>query len=181
MKRTAIIFDTETTGLLLPNRAPLEKQPRIIELGALKIDHTGEIGSISQLINPDVEISPTITKITGITQEQLTGMPSFVDFLPQLKEFFTGVDTLIAHNCPFDAGMLTNELLRAGCEDFPWPPEKICTVQEYLPLFGHRPKLTKLYEKIMGEPLMQTHRALDDVMAVHAVLIKDNFFDTIDA
>lgn len=175
--KTIIIFDTETTGLPLPKSAPLEKQPRIIELGALKIDASGELGSISQLINPGIEISAEITKITGITPEQLVGQPTFVDFLPSLKEFFTGSEVLIAHNAPFDLKLLKLDLERAGCSDFPVPPEAVCTVQEYHPVLGFRPKLTNLYEHFMGEPLMQTHRALDDVRALHAALTKDDFYN----
>lgn len=175
----AIIFDTETTGLLLPSTAPLHKQPRIIELGALKVDANGVIDELSQLLDPEQTISAEITKITGIKPEQLVGQPTFAAFLPQLKAFFQGADMLIAHNAPFDSGMLRNDLARAGCEDFPWPAETICTAQEYTPVLGHRPKLLTLYERIIGVPLAQTHRALDDARAVHEVLVKDKFFDQI--
>lgn len=171
----AIIFDTETTGLLMPKTAPLEKQPHVIELGALVVDANGPVRELSQLINPGVEITAEITKITGITNEQLQGQPTFAEFLPQLKEFFTDTQILIAHNAPFDKGILTYALARAECEDFPWPEQVVCTVQEYTPQFGKRPKLLELYEKITGSPLMQTHRALDDVKALHACIEKDGF------
>ena len=175
----AIIFDTETTGLLLPSSAPLEKQPRIIELGALKVDASGVINDLNQLLDPQQTITPVITKITGIKPEDLEGQPTFEEFLPQLKAFFEGADMLIAHNAPFDTGMLRNDLARAGCEDFPWPAEIVCTAQEYTPIIGHRPKLLTLYEQIIGVPLAQTHRALDDARAVHEVLVKDKFFEQI--
>lgn len=175
----AIIFDTETTGLLLPSKAPLEKQPRIIELGALAVSKDGIIGELSQLLDPQVEITAEITKITGITNEDLVGKPTFAEFLPQLADFFRGADFLICHNAPFDTGMLRNDLKRAGCEDFPWPTETLCTAQEYTALLGKRPSLKVLYQHIIGEPLAQTHRALDDAAAVHAVLLKDKFFDKI--
>lgn len=175
----AIIFDTETTGLLLPSVAPLEKQPRIIELGALAVSESGVIGELSQLLDPQMEISAEITKITGIKNEDLVGKPTFAEFLPQLIEFFKDADMLICHNAPFDSGMLKNDLRRAGCEDFPWPAEIICTAQEYTPVLGHRPKLLTLYERIMGKPLAQTHRALDDAMAVYEILDKDKFFTQI--
>jgi hypothetical protein len=42
---------------------------------------------------------------------------------------------------------------------------------------GKRPRLINLYEYVMGRPLAQTHRALDDAMAVFEVLQKDKFFD----
>lgn len=174
----AIIFDTETTGLLLPSSAPLEKQPRIIELGAVLVStETGIIGELTQLINPEMEISAEITKITGITNEDLVGKPTFKEYLPTLRAFFDGADMLICHNAPFDSGMLRNDLKRVGCDDFPWPAETICTAQEYTPVVGKRPRLLQLYEVIMGKPLAQTHRALDDAMAVYEILDKDKFFD----
>lgn len=178
----AIIFDTETTGLLLPSSAPLEKQPRIIELGAILVStETGIVGELTQLINPEMEISAEITKITGITNEDLVGKPTFKEYLPTLRAFFDGADMLICHNAPFDSGMLRNDLKRAGCDDFPWPAETICTAQEYTPVVGKRPRLLQLYEIIMGKPLAQTHRALDDAMAVYEILDKDKFFSQLGA
>lgn len=173
----AIIFDTETTGLLLPSSAPVEKQPKIIELGAIAVSESGVLGELSQLLSPGQEITAEITKITGITNEDLVGKPTFAEFLPQLKDFFAGSDMLICHNAPFDTGMLKNDLIRAACEDFPWPTTIICTAQEYTPVVGKRPSLKALYKHIIGEELAQTHRALDDVMAVYALLQKDKFFE----
>jgi DNA polymerase III epsilon subunit-like protein len=173
----SIIFDTETTGLLLPSSAPIECQPRIIELGAIAVEGDTIIAELSQLLSPGHDISPEITKITGITNDQLVGMPSFGVFLPDLIKFFAGADVLICHNASFDSMMLRNDLTRVGCCDFPWPITTICTVQEYQPMFGKRPSLKVLYQRIIGEPLAQTHRALDDVMAMYAFLKKDKFFE----
>lgn len=172
----AIVFDTETTGLLLPSTVPLEKQPKIIELGLIVADDGKIIKEFDWLINPGCEISAEITKITGIKNEDLVGKSSFKELLPDIKEAFSGCEIGIAHNAPFDVGMLKNELKRAGCDDFPWPADIVCTVAEYLPQFGKRPKLTALYEKVMGKPLAQTHRASDDAKALFEVLDKDEFF-----
>jgi len=171
------IFDTETTGLTLPTCADLSAQPHIIELGAIKIDFTGnKLGELSQLIKPPVEIIPKITKITGIKNEDVAEAPSFLEFLPKLKSFFEGVEVLVCHNVVFDSLMLRIELERCGCFDFPTPPQSICTVQEYQHLFGRRPSLKMLYEKIIGKSLQQTHRALDDAKALSSILKKDGFY-----
>ena len=175
----AIIFDTETTGLLLPSAAPLEKQPKIIEIGALLVDGETILAELSQLIDPGEDISAEITKITGITDADLVGMPTFKDALPVLWPFFEGADALIAHNASFDAGMLRNELKRVGREDFPWPPKTICTVQEFVHVFGYRPNLKKLYERYTGNALQQTHRAIEDCRALHEALIAADFFSKI--
>lgn len=172
----AVIFDTETTGLLLPKAVPLEKQPRIIELGVVVVVD-GELHEMHNwLIDPEQEISAEITKITGITNEDLAGKPKFRDILPAVEEVFAGADLGIAHNAPFDVGMMSNELLRCQREGFPWPAETLCTIQEYRHLFGKRMKLLQLYEKILGKPLAQTHRANEDAYAVYEVLAADNFF-----
>jgi len=173
----AVIFDTETTGLLLPKAAPLEKQPRIIELGIIVVQD-GELKEMHNwLINPEQEISAEITKITGITNEDLVGKPTFKELLPAISEVFAGSDLGIAHNAPFDVGMVSNELLRCQHEGFPWPTETLCTIAEYRHLFGKRMKLLDLYERILGKPLAQTHRANEDAMAVWEILAADKFFD----
>ena len=92
--------------------------------------------------------------------------------LPEIEEAFMGVHRLMAHNLPFDMGMLTNELRRLGRQyAFPYPPNQVCTVQlANEMIYGRRAKLTELYEKTMGKPLAQTHRALDDVRALVEVI-----------
>jgi DNA polymerase III epsilon subunit-like protein len=176
----AIIFDTETTGLLLPSTAPISKQPRITEIGAISLSICGEMDCLSQLINPEIKITEKITKITGIDNKKVKDAPTFKEFFPKLKEFFCQTDILIAHNAPFDVGMLEAEFNRNGCS-FPIPQTVLCTVQEYMPVFGFRPSLIQLYKKIVGKDLNQTHRALDDVEALLEILIKDDFFVKIDA
>lgn len=176
-----IIFDTETTGLI-KRFAPLEEQPHIIELGAIIVNASGiELEALGQLLKPPVPISEEIAKITGITPEDVADQPTFADFLPTLANFFDRADMLITHNVPFDVGMLTNELVRAGgLNKFHIPSEQVDTVQEYRHIFGGRyPKMDALFEKITGEPLQQSHRALDDVRKLHKILTVDNFFKTL--
>ncbi|HET8686852.1 MAG TPA: 3'-5' exonuclease [Methanosarcina sp.] len=171
----ALIFDTETTGLILPSSAPIEKQPHIIELGVVVVEDNKLISEHNWLINPECEITAEITKITGITNDMVADKPLFRELLGEIEEVFGGADVGIAHNMPFDEGMLKLELERCARTGFPWPKELICTVAEYIPVFGKKVKLTALYETIMGVPLAQTHRASDDAKALFEVLQKENF------
>ena len=162
-----IFLDLETTGLTLPSSADLELQPKIIEIGAIKVHSCGTFAEFSELIDPQQEISAEITKITGIKPEQLRGKRRIEELLPELAEFFLGAHTLIAHNLAFDRDVLYFELLRAGWERrFPFPPNQVCTVDSTMHIKGRRMKLTELYEHTQGKPLAQTHRALDDVKAL---------------
>lgn len=173
-----VLLDCETSGLRLPAVADPASQPRIIELGAIAVQDGKVIGELNQLIFPGFNISAEITKITGIKVEDLKGKPKFQEVLPQIKTFFEGSELLIAHNVLFDFDMLHHEVVvMAGCTDFPWPQEIICTAQEYQPLFGFNPTMKQLHEMVMGVPLAQTHRALDDVKALWAIIERDRFLD----
>jgi len=163
----------ETTGLLLPKTADLNKQPHIIELAIAKFENGKLIGEFPELIDPECEITAEITKITGIKNEDVKGKKKFRELLADIEDFVAGADVLYAHNAPFDTGMLGVELERCARTGFPWPPTTICTVQEFLHLKGRCLKLTQLYEMKLNKVLSQTHRAMDDVMALAEILLAE--------
>lgn len=169
-----ILLDTETTGLLGPSSTPLKEQPYIIEVGAVKVDDEtlkprGKKQSLSFLIKPPVLPLPEkITQITGITDKDLVKQKPFAAFYPQLCDFFLGESILVAHNAPFDAGMLSVELSRMGKRiHFPWPSQHWCTAERtaYLNTAqgGKYFKLEGLYRFLFNKDPKQTHRALEDV------------------
>jgi DNA polymerase III epsilon subunit-like protein len=170
----SLIFDTETTGLPLHPTAKAELQPRIIEWGGMLVNEEGvELLALNFLIDPEIPIPAVITKITGITAEDLVGAQKFSEVAGLIHAMFENADQIIAHNLPFDSSLMRFELARCGLlERWPWPKIKLCTVQEHAEMWGRRPKLTELYEFYMGEPLAQTHRAIDDVRALRDVCIK---------
>lgn len=168
-----LVYDNETTGLLKPEVSDLSQQPKIIEFAVVAIDQSYDrLSEHSWLIHPGEDITPEITKITELKNEDLRGKPSFIQVLPEIEQVFLGKHRVMAHNLPFDWGMLTNELKRVGREyAFPYPPIQQCTVQLASDLiFGRRAKMTELYEKTLGKPLAQTHRALDDVNALVEII-----------
>lgn len=163
-----ILLDFETTGLILPSSSDLALQPRIIEIGAIKVSDRGSVvAELGELIDPRQEISPEITKITGIKPDELKGKRTIEEVIPELADFFLGAHTLVAHNVAFDRDVLYFELLRTGWERrFPFPPNQVCTVDSTMHIKGRRMKLIELYEHTQGKPLAQTHRAVDDVRAL---------------
>lgn len=164
----ALIFDVETTGLVKHPRSKDSVQPRVIEWGGVLYD-TAKKAVVREhhvIINPKQPLEPIITKITGLTDDDLADQPEFHEVLGPLREMFSAADALVAHNLPFDHTLMELELARCGEEDWPWPRRNVCTVQEHAEEWGRRPKLLELYHHYTGEPLAQTHRALDDVMAL---------------
>jgi DNA polymerase III subunit epsilon len=170
-----LIFDTETTGLPLPKHAPIHKQPKIIELGILEIISTARGQKIiehSWLCNPKELLDPKITKITGITDAMLEKQKEFRQHLGEIEDVFANTFLAYAHNAVFDINMLEFELHRCARTGFPMP-DTVCTMQEYKHEFGKVMKLKDLYEKKVGRPLDQTHRALDDCKALYEILKAD--------
>lgn len=166
-----MVFDTETSGLPLYG-GEIEVQPHIIELGAAVYEGSELVAEFSQLIKPPHPIDAVITKITGITNEELASCSSFKDVWEktEFRELLKSCSMLIAHNAEFDRKMLVFELTRLGLNPDEFiPPAVVDTVAEFYHVFGRRMKLTELHEKILGVPLAQTHRALDDVHALAEV------------
>lgn len=60
------IFDFETTGL-----SP--KDDTIIEIAAIRIRNSKQVGTFSLLIDPEREVPEFITNLTGITNEDVQG------------------------------------------------------------------------------------------------------------
>lgn len=167
-------MDWETTGLVLHPDTKIEKQPHGIEFAAVLFDDTGAIlEEYEAIVDPGVEIEDEITKITGLTNEDLRGKPHVSTIVPHIARLFAKADVLIAHNLPFDIAILELELRRIQ-GGVVWPKHNLCTAQSWQEQWGKRPKLLELYEYVTGTPLAQTHRALDDVRALVEICIKTN-------
>lgn len=164
------VYDTETTGLPWHPRAELERQPRIIEFGGLITDGKTVFAELEFICNPGIVIEEIITKITGLTNDDLKGRPHFNAFVPELEEFFSKADGSIAHNASFDKSMLEYDLMRVGKDltAISFPDLVICTVEQTFHQFGRRMKLSELYELYRG-PYVQKHRALDDVRLLYEI------------
>lgn len=170
-----ILLDTETTGLPDISVAPLDAQPRIIELAAVKLNAVNlkKVAEINFLCDPGMSVPPEVTKITGLRTEDVKGKGSFARHLPFLIDFFLGTKYLVAHNLPFDREMIAFELKRIDrLLNFPWPPEHICTVERSQDISGNYISLTNLYIHYFGEDPGQKHRGAGDVEILYEVVRK---------
>lgn len=92
------VLDTETTGLSA-------YYDEVIEIGILRIRGNEIVDKYSQLIQPEYEIDPFITALTGITNDMVAGMPKIMDVKEDVVSF-VGTDTIIGHNTSFDLRFL---------------------------------------------------------------------------
>lgn len=99
-----IVFDTETTGL-----KPQEGH-RIIEIGCVEmINKKITDNTFRELLDPERDVPIEITQITGLTNGDLKGKPTFEDIADTFLKFI-GNDRIVAHNASFDVGFINNEL-----------------------------------------------------------------------
>lgn len=108
-----IIFDTETTGLIVKNE-PITKQPHLLQLSWIVVnDNSVETKDYYVKIPLYIEIPDYITKINGITREicQDLGMP-LCDIMDEFLEDFMKSDYIVGHNIDFDMNIIDFELNR---------------------------------------------------------------------
>ncbi len=166
-----IVFDTETTGLVKPLAYPIDQQPHIIEFAAIKLnDETlEEVSRLEFLVKPPegIKLDKDVMEITKLTDDVLANEKSFINYYPQLVDFFIGERTMVGQNLAFDRNMMFFELKRLSLGlKFPWCPVHICTVERSFELKGYRMKLSELHELATGKPHdHNAHRAMADVEA----------------
>ncbi len=168
-----LAFDCETTGLLADTHLiPLDKQPEVIEFYGVNVDlETGKIGpEYETLIKPKRPVSDEITRITGLTNEDLEFAPSIGFIFPQIKTFLEEAKNVVAHNASFDFEMINCEAERLG-ETVRWP-RVICSVERTIHLKGHRLNLQALHELLFAKPFPAAHRARADVEALTRCLVE---------
>ncbi len=149
-------LDLETTG-------GSSRFDRVIDIGIIKTDGEKIIDKFETLINPGQAIDPFITKLTGITNEQLVYAPTFREVLSDIEEILK--DTiLVAHNVRFDYGFLKGEFKRF---EKTFNSKHMCTVKLSRRLYpDHRlHNLDSIIERF-GLKCERRHRAFDDAKAI---------------
>lgn len=156
--RFVSIVDTETTGT-----DPMHDEIIDIAVVTLEVDQAGEIIGIASagqaLRDPHMPIPPHITRLTGITDDDVRG--KVID-LDRLEHRLRNADVLIAHNARFDIAFLEN--LMPGIAGAAWA----CSASDL-----DWPSLEAgLDGRALGHLLMQAgwfneaHRAMADVVSL---------------
>lgn len=101
---TCVALDLESTGL-----SP--DADDIIEVGAVKFRGEEILGTFSTLVNPQRPIPAFIQILTGITDKDVEGAPSFASVAGSI-EAFAGAHPIVGHNIGFDLQFLRRKGLR---------------------------------------------------------------------
>lgn len=158
---TFTVVDLEMTGME-PSRT------RIIEVGAVRV-HGGRVAAeFQQLVNPGVSLPPFIVGLTGIQDVMLADQPDIAAVWPDLQAFI-GDSVLVAHNAPFDIGVLNSTAMRLTGREL--ANQHLCTLRLARILL---PELAKRGLEALtahfGIPHADRHRALGDARVTVEVL-----------
>ena len=155
-----IAFDVET-----PNRF----NSRMSAIGIAVVEDGRIVDSFYSLVDPEPPFDWFNTQLTGIDSEAVAGAPTFPELWERIEPLMSS-GILVAHNAPFDMGVLKKCLQGYGIE---WRTEVqgLCTVRmgrRLLPGISHRLNDMCAY---FGIDLAH-HRADSDSMACAQILLR---------
>lgn len=152
--RKFVVVDLETTGHTPKNG------DRIIQFAAVVIEERKIVRTFTTYINPETEISPFITELTGINQEMVQTAPVFKDVAGGIVQLFDHA-CFVAHNVQFDFNFLQEELKLAGIPELHCPVVDTVEMSKILMPTLESYKLTEIAETA-GFNHDRPHRADSD-------------------
>ena len=162
LSQTFVVFDLETTGFS-------NKNDKITEIGAVKVENFKIVDRFSQLINPEKDISYKVQELTGITNDLIKDKPTIEEVLPKFVDFI-GDSVLVAHNADFDMGFMQQKCREQNIE---FKNNSVDTLTLARTLLPHMKRFRlNLIAKELGVPLLNHHRAVDDAEATAQIFIK---------
>ena len=162
LSQTFVVFDLETTGFS-------NKNDKITEIGAVKVENFKVVDRFSQLINPEKDISYKVQELTGITNDLIKDKPTIEEILPKFVEFI-GDNVLVAHNADFDMGFMQQKCREQNIEFKNTSVDTLTLARTLLP---HMKRFRlNLIAKELGIPLLNHHRAVNDAEATAHIFIK---------
>jgi DNA polymerase-3 subunit epsilon len=112
------VVDIETTGNGY-------KGQKITEISIFVFDGKKILDEYTTLINPEQNIPPFITNLTGITNAMVRNAPKFYEVAKKVEEI-TKDTVFVAHNVNFDYNIIQAEFKSLG---FDFKRKKLCTVR----------------------------------------------------
>ncbi|NRA91286.1 MAG: 3'-5' exonuclease [Psychroserpens sp.] len=154
-------FDLETTGINI-------SKDRIVEISILKVHPDGREESYTQLVNPTIPIPPEVTKVHGISDEDVVDQPTFKEIAKTVHNLIKDADLGGFNSNRFDIPLLAEEMLRAEM-DFDMKNRQSIDVQTIYHKMEQR-TLSAAYRFYCDKNLEDAHSAEADTKATYEVL-----------
>ncbi len=146
------IIDIETNG----------SGNKITEIAILKHDGTQIIEEFTSLVNPEAQIPPYITTLTGIDNRMVADAPTFSEIAQHILDI-TEDSIFVAHNVNFDYNIIRNSFKAL---DIDFKRKKLCTIRLSRKLIpGHQSYSLGKLCTALNIDVYDRHRAKGDAEA----------------
>lgn len=156
-----VVLDLETTGTWVD-------KDRIVEIALIRCLPDGSQTSFTSRVNPGMPIPPRVTRITGITDQDVKDAPPFKKIAPNVLAFIGDADLGGFNVERFDLIILERELFVAGLK-FDWRRRTIFDAQKVYHL-NERRDLKAAYQFYCRKELENGHTAMGDTQATVEIL-----------
>jgi len=171
-----LFIDTETTGLPIDWKAPVERVnnwPRLVQVAWIICNDDGQVNEEKEyIIYPENFVIPAdATKVHKISNDMaiLRGNP-LNNVLLELNSHIDNSDFIIAHNMSFDEKIIGAEFYRKSVKTKLFSKQRICTMKSstnYCAIPGNYeykwPTLTELHQHLFKTRQEESHNALVDI------------------
>ena len=154
-----VVFDIETSGLN-PHK------DKIIEISAIKYINNKPVDKFSYLIDPQINISEIITRVTGLTDDDLKGEKTINEVLPMFLNFI-GDYPIIGHNVRFDYDFIEANINRLNLKHIKNKIIDTLFLSRITIYDSENHKLETLKKYLNLD--YNSHRALDDCLTCNAL------------
>jgi DNA polymerase-3 subunit epsilon len=156
-----VILDLETTGTWV-------EKDKIIEVGMVKSLPSGEKENYVKRVNPGVIIPACVTRLVGITNEDIKDAPRFKDIAGEVLSFIGNSDIGGFNVERFDLPVLEREINEAGLK-FDWRNRNIYDAQKIYHVNEKR-DLAAAYRFYCHKKLQDAHSAIADAEATFEII-----------
>jgi DNA polymerase-3 subunit epsilon len=154
--RPIVFVDVETTGFSA-------RDGRVIEIGAVRVENGRIVNTLSELIDPGMDVSWQTTMVTGIKSSDVFGKRQFRAVIDEIETFLEDA-IFAAHNVDFDYSFLKEEFARNGSR---LSMDRFCTARLSKRLYPeHRSHSLDSVIARHGYTVINRHRALDDASVI---------------
>jgi len=157
LRHPYIALDTETTGLEAG-------KDEIIEVAAVRFQGAEVLDTWQSLIKPAAPLPDAITRLTGITPQELEPAPMFYTVIPGLARFI-GDDPIVGHSIGFDLDFL-------AAQGLPLRNPRVDTFELSTLLLPQLPDRSLVsVARHLEIPYPEAHRAMADAQVARQVLL----------
>ena len=162
LTRPLVVFDLETTGTNLVT-------DRIVEISLCKVLPDGSSQILTHRINPTIPIPKEVSRIHGITDEDVRDKPTFKELAPVLNQFIGNADLGGFNSIRFDIPILVEEFLRAGI-DFEFKTRRFVDALNIYHKMEPR-NLRAAFRFYCNKELEGAHSAEADTLATYQIIM----------